>query len=457
MVSAVRIIRNCIKTLGRRIIGPTSHVQRGGTESEDKMDRNTIKVLLASLNKGKTGKVVLRGHSPKLYYDFMGNAGRIERTTDLEATPQNCVKARDLLDTAIAQIADGSFKFEEWYPTASASKKFFHAQSNAMAATRVKPSDLTIGEYITDPNEGWLATILPVFKDSVQNQYRADIEYWILPLFGDLKFSELSGDKLHGMFVNFRVRRVGDPLEAKRICNILIPFERVWESAESKFGWSGIFPNPFQYLVEKNLKPVPVKKLVEILRVEEWKKIYALLPTYYQRVALLLLLTGMIESEITGLKKDKVEFHDEGTGKQSFMEVVYKISEKAEGPDLKAPGRNRQIRITHNLRAVLEPLYNASPDEFVLTQPDGTRYQHYKFTTAWKKAMMLAGVKYSRPYVLRHCFAGWAQALGMPPNQVRFLMGHGSLELLTTTYGRHKLGLENDKAEIRKIFGADFF
>lgn len=326
-----------------------------------------------------------------------------------------------------------------------------------MAATGVRPSDLTIGEYINDPQDGWLAKILPTFKESVRKQHRADIEYWIVPLFGEMKFSELSGDKLHEMFVHFKTRKVGRQHNPKRICNILIPFERVWVSAESKFGWTGVLPNPFQYIVEKKLKPVPVNKPVEILRVKEWKDIFANLSPYYQRVALLLLLTGMIESEITGLKKVKVEFHAAESGKQSFMEVVYKISEKAEGPELKTSDRVRQIKITQNLRAVLEPMYNASPDEFVLTQPDGTRYRHYKFTMAWKEAMVIAGVKYVRPYVLRHCFAGWSMAIGIALNHLQQLMGHSSLELLSKTYDRHKLGLENDKAEIREIFGADFF
>ena len=83
---------------------------------------------------------------------------------------------------------------------------------------------------------------------------------------------------------------------------------------------------------------------------------------------------------------------------------------------------------------------------------DGDTFRKNAWTTALKKA----GVPYRIPYTLRHTFAAWSLVIGMDPNKLVDLMGHGSKEIVYEFYGKYRKGLDKDAGKILEYFGNDF-
>ena len=50
--------------------------------------------------------------------------------------------------------------------------------------------------------------------------------------------------------------------------------------------------------------------------------------------------------------------------------------------------------------------------------------------TPWSGALKWAEVDYRKTYAMRHSFAAWALTIGMNPDKLVHLMGHGSKEMV---------------------------
>jgi integrase len=74
----------------------------------------------------------------------------------------------------------------------------------------------------------------------------------------------------------------------------------------------------------------------------------------------------------------------------------------------------------------------------------------------WTRAFKQAKVEYKRPYVTRHTFAAWSLTIGIDPNRLVSLMGHGNKKMVYEVYGNYVEGLETDAGKIFEYFGKDF-
>ena len=240
-------------------------------------------------------------------------------------------------------------------------------------------------------------------------------------------------------------RKKGQALSASRIRNILIPLRAIWDDANEEHRWD--LSDPFAYL--KKSLPKRSKKHPEVFRFDEWMQVVENIDPFYIPVAETMIMTGMIGSEIAGLRKmDIVGDH---------IVIQNSIVRKHEKTDLKTEYRSRRLPITAALRERLDTALNRSKSKYVFGMKSGRIFDVNSFRkNPWTTAFKKAGIPYKVPYTMRHTFAAWALALRMDPNKLVNLMGHGSKKMIYEVSGNYVEGLETDAGKILKYFGNDF-
>jgi integrase len=162
-----------------------------------------------------------------------------------------------------------------------------------------------------------------------------------------------------------------------------------------------------------------------------------------------MIMTGMIGSEIAGLRKENIQ--------EDHIIVQNSIVRKLEKSDLKNEYRKRSLLITNALRKRLNAALSRSDGDYVFTMKSGRNFDIDSFRkNPWTLAFKKAGIAYKVPYAMRHSFAAWALTLRMDPNKLVKLMGHSSKKMIYDVYGNYVEGLEEDAGKILDYFGKDF-
>ena len=399
--------------------------------------------LVEKIPKKKSGVSRKRG-STKLYVDLYYHGVRIVKSSGLDATPENKKELQGWVDRQKEKIADGTFRFTEAFPGASAKEKAFYAQREGWEY-KPEPQNVLFKDY----TERWVQKIL--MKDPSKTK-REDhiqiIDYWLLPHFGNKTFCQITGVALKELIPTLvwkAGKKKGQPLSASRIRNILIPLRAIWDDACEEHRWD--LSDPFTY-VKKHL-PKRSKKHPEVFRYDEWVKIIGNFDPFYRPIAETMIMTGMIGSEIAGLRKEDIQ------GDQILIQNS--IVRKHEKPNLKTVYRERKLPITRELRKRLDIVVSRSEGKYVFTMKSGRIFDVDSFRkNPWTRALEKAGLSYKVPYSTRHTFAAWALTLRMDPNKLVNLMGHGSKKMIYEVYGNYVEGLEEDAGKILEYFSRDF-
>jgi integrase len=394
--------------------------------------------------KKKKGKVTKKSGSNKLYVDFYYHGVRIVKSTGLDDTPKNQKKVRDWLDRATEKIEKGAFVFAEAFPGASAKEKSFHARREGWEF-RAKPQDVLFEDYVADWTKRFL---LKFHSKSKRRDFKQVIDYWLLPYFTGKTFFHITGVALKE-FIPTLVRRrgpkKGQSLSASRIRNILIPLRAIWGDANEEYRWD--LSDPFTYV--KKCLPKRSKKHPEVFRFDEWMQVIQNIDPFYRPIAETMIMTGMIGSEIAGLRrKDILGDH---------ISIRNSIVRKHEKSNLKTEYRSRRLPITTAIRTRLETVLGRSNGKYVFGMKSGRIFDVDSFRkNPWTTAFKKAGMQYKVPYTIRHTFAAWALTLRLDPNRLVALMGHGSKKMIYEVYGNYVEGLEADAGKIFGYFGKDF-
>jgi len=382
--------------------------------------------------------------SNKLYVDFRYHGVRIVKSTSLDDNPENEEKAQVWVDRQKGKIANGTFVFAKAFPGASAEEKAFHAK---LEGWDYKPEsqDVLFIDYVIGWQKRFLANCP---SESKRRDFDQVIAYWLLPHFGDKPFFQITGVAIKE-FIQKLVwkagKKKGQSLSASRIRNILIPFRAIWDDACEEHRWE--LSDPFAY-VKKHL-PKRSKKHPEVFRFDEWIKVIENIDSFYRPVAEMMIMTGMIGSEIAGLRKKDIH--------EDYIAIQNSIVRKHEKSDLKNEYRNRSLQITNALRHRLNSILSSSDGDYVFTMKSGRTFDIDSFRkNPWTSAFKKAGIAYKVPYVTRHSFAAWALTLRMDPNKLVNLMGHSSKKMIYEVYGNYVEGLEEDAGKILEYLGRDF-
>jgi integrase len=399
------------------------------------------------------GAVRLKNGSTKLYIDFYYHGSRVVKSTGLKNTPENWLEAEDILAGLQRKKADGTLVFAKAFPGASESEKIFHAKHEGWEYTP-EPHNVIFSDFVKD----WLTTIWVNYpSDNKRDDLKQAIDDWLLPYFGSKTFSEITGTELQMFIGQLRWRtgkNTGKPLSGSRVRNIMIPLRTIWRNARSKFRWA-FFEDPFEFIKDEKAIPKKASKKPVVFRFAEWKKVVGAMDTFYQPIAEIMIMSGLIGSEMAGLRKKDIY--------ENGIHVVNKIvprrnrKERSEKEELKNEYRGRTIPITREIQKRLEEVMARSSGLYAITMKDGSTYDPNRFReSVWETAFRRAGLPFKIPYTARHSFAAWALTLRMDPNRLVKLMGHNSKKMVYEVYGEYVEGLEDDYSAILEYFGEDF-
>lgn len=392
----------------------------------------------------KAGQVSTRKGSSKLYVDFYYNGVRVVKSTGLKDTSANRETMQGWLDRQLEKIAAGTFVYAEAFPGASEKEKTFHAAREGWEY-RPDPEDILFRDYVRK----WDETVLVGASVTKKRDFRQIIDCWLLPYFSDMTFRQVTSVELQ-RFINQlsckRGKQVGQQLTRSRASNILIPLKAIWSDACEEHQWD--ISDPFRF-TRKHL-PKGGKKHPEGFRHDEWIRIIQNANPYYVPHLEIMIMTGMIASELAGFRKEDI-VNDE-------MVIQNSIVLGHEKGELKTKYRKRRLPITKAIQERLNTLSERAKEKYLFTMEDGSTFNGDLFRkTVWKQALKKATVDYRQPYSARHSFAAWALVVGMDGSRLaRRFMGHSSKQMVYEVYGSYIPGVEKDSEKIREYFGEDF-
>jgi integrase len=382
--------------------------------------------------------------SKKLYTDLRYHGKRIVKSSGLDDTPENRQELQEWVDRQKEKISNGTFVFAEAFPGAAAKEKVFHAQLEGWDY-RPKPQDVLFADYVENWKKRFLVNCNSASK---KRDYKQVIDYWLVPHFGNRTFFQITGVAIKEFIPKLvfkEGKKQGQRLSASRIRNILIPLRAIWEDACEENRWQ--LSEPFAYL--KKYLPERSKKHPEVFRFDEWIQVKDKIDPFYRPIAEMMIMTGMIGSEIAGLRKEDV--------KQDHIVIENSIVRKHEKSDLKNKYRKRRLPITAALRKCLDSAISRSDGDYVFTMKSGRSFDIDSFRkNSWTSALKKAGVDYKVPYIMRHTFAAWSLTIGVDINRLENLMGHGSKQMIYEVYWKYVEGLETDAGNILDYYGKDF-
>ncbi len=390
----------------------------------------------------ESGSVKRRKDSKKLYVDFYYFGHRIIRSTELDDSPANEIKVRDFLNRIMERIETGTFKFAEAFPGAIKKEKAFFTSLEGREY-RPEPHQVLFGEYVKE----WMKTVFPSFGSPTKHRdYQESIKR-ILPYFRNMTFHQITGQELYRFTESLKWKtgaNKGKPVSRSRKVNILIPFRAIWNDACDHYRW--VIKSPCDGIHKKLPKTEKKERLA--LRFQEWELFLENLEEHYRPIAELMIMTGMIVSEMSALTKDSIQ--------GEYLKLTSSYVLKNEKSSMKTAFRKRDIYITDAIKKRLDILTARAKTPHLVTNSRGTRLHSTDFAKVWKKAVEQAGINPMTSYIARHSFAAWSLTIGINPLRLVKLMGHASKQMVYEVYGNYVEGLEEDAEAIYHYFGEDF-
>ena len=162
---------------------------------------------------------------------------------------------------------------------------------------------------------------------------------------------------------------------------------------------------------------------------------------HYRAIPLVGCLTGLRPSELLALERRDVDRHAK----------VLHVRRVLIGGQLRPYGKTtRALRVVPLAEKALDALEDHPArigTTLLFTTQTGTPIDLHRWRSRhWTPALRAAGLPHRGPYAMRHTFASWAIAAGLPTFEIAATMGT-SLEQLSKTYA-HLLPDSADRARV---------
>lgn len=373
----------------------------------------------------------VKARRKRLYVRFRYFCHTVEKAAGLPDTAQNRRQVRAFLDRIGLAIEERRFRFAEVFPGASDDEKERFSRLEGWQYKKM-PADLTLSDYI----EQWIPQHLERDPSMTKRRdYLSAINTHIGPHFGCLTFAEITGVEIVDWL------RTLQHLSGSRIRNIMIPLRVIWEDAVEEYAWD--LRNPFEHVKRRNrnaqLIPKRQKNPPEVFRFQEWLAIIEAIDLWYRPICDLQLRTGATASEI-----QQITLADIADGMLQIHGTKNRYRERA-------------FPITEALQKTLRQLSDRCSGDRLITRPDGRDFSAVRFRNGpWRRVFSKTEIRYRRPYAMRHTFAAWSLRIGLHPDRVVELMGHGSRQMIWEVYGLKARGLDEDTKQLRCYMGEDF-
>ena len=388
----------------------------------------------------------VRVHKPNgmLFFDFRYQGQRCREYTLLQDSDANRRKMEKVLKRIEASLADGSFRYDEYFPNskmaarlaainaalseATAEKAIEGAAVPVVAQPLVAPTPVTIGPTFKGFAEQWVQEHSIEWRRSHIRSLLSTIEGRLYPHFGEKVVSTITKADV----LAFRAALAKEPgrgarsgLSAKRINEVMGTLKQILEEAADRFE----FTSPVT-----NVKRLRVRKTdVQPFSLVEMQVILATVRPDYRDYLQVRFLTGMRTGEVNGLKWKYIDF-------ESRLILVRETHVLGEDDYTKTDGSQRDIKMSQPVFDALQRQREITfgQSDYVFCNMLGEPLENTNFTNRiWYPLLRHLAYELRRPYQMRHTAATLWLASGEAPEFVARQLGHTSTEMLFRTYSRY--------------------
>lgn len=356
---------------------------------------------------------VLAKSESSIEISFQYRGQRCRETLKLDPTPTNLKRASLFRSDLLAEIANGTFRYEKVFPRSKNLKKI---------------------NNVPDPHEGqdledylmyWLHKKEPMLKRSTYANYRKIIINQIIPNLGRIPIDRLKRTDVRKWVSQMTVTN-------KRIANIISPLRSALRDAVQD---ELVETNPLQDWSYKKQER-PSESMIDPFTSREQQAILSELEGQAKNLIQFAFWTGLRTSELVALEWRDIDW----TKKVIYVRRAKTMhSEEPEAPKTKAGSR---------IVKLLPPAYRALVDQAKFTEFENGPVFFNPNTKKpwtgdksirvglWQPALKRAKVRYRYPYQTRHTYASMMLSAGEPLAWVSHQMGHSSILMTAQAYAR---------------------
>ena len=346
-------------------------------------------------------------------------------------------------------LADGTRKSVSDQTQAGCLQKMKDIQREVDSGTYVKPSKLTVSQWL----DMWLEDYCTSVKPRTLIEYESTVENHFKPTIGKIKLSELNTMQVQRMCNNLKNQRTGEPLSPKRVKDIHGMLHKALQVAERL---NLISKNPADNIERPKVKQAGIKPL-DNEQVAMF--ISAIQGHRFKDLFMVAIFTGMRESELCGLSWDAVNFKD---GTITVKQQIQR-TKNTNGKFVVVSTKNDKNRIIRPATAVMQILKDrrkiqlsdklmageAWNNEYnlVFTEKEGRYYIPHVVYENFKRIAKQIGCPDARFHDLRHTFATLAISNGDDIKTVQENLGHYAASFTLQVYGHVTEDMKRASAE----------
>lgn len=294
-------------------------------------------------------------------------------------------------------------------------------ESKRSAERRVKPSKLTLGQWL----EHWMEeVVVPNRAFTTVYGYRGMIENDICPVLGSVPLQELTPGEIQRYYAHLREDRGLAPKTIRHFHDLLGNALRLAVKRDL------LFRSPMEKVEPPHVPPREAK----FYGAEELAALYrAVEGTWLETIVKLAGSLGLRREEICGLRWEHVDFE---TRRIHICEARTTAGAQVMQKETKNRSSTRTLYMTDEIREVLlrererqRSLYDflrLEPCGFVTVNAQGAPHSPNVVSVAFKRFLTSAGLPHITLHGLRHTFATLASAQGAPLFDIGKAMGHST-------------------------------
>lgn len=360
---------------------------------------------------GRDGGGVRAASASSIEITFQYQGVRCRERIALKPTAANLKKAEQHKAAVEHSISMGTFDYSATFPKSKRAQAF------------KEPGDRrNIGVYLTE----WVERKAPMLKSSTVQYYKDTINGKLIPMFGDLAFSDLSKKVI-------RDKMSAYPVGNKTLVNVQSCFRSALNDAvEDEI----IDTNPLSGWSYRNREKLKEEDDVDPFTAEEQAAILAATHKDCWPQLQFSFWTGLRPSELIALEWGDIDWIE---GEIRIVRAKTRAANAPESP--KTTSGRRTIKLLGPAREALiqqkAATWLAGGRIFVnpvIKKPWEHAGQIYK--VVWVPAMKKSGVRYRRPYQSRHTYASMMLSAGEHPMWVAKQLGHKDWTMIARVYGR---------------------
>lgn len=384
-----------------------------------------------ALNVNKEGTV--REINGKVYVDFLYLGQRVRESSGLPWSTSNAKIARMKLDKIGMAIADGSFEFRKVFQK-SKKAEFFSELERKTFMRALSPDELVFQLFAWE----WYNLLKATERVTARTllDYRRQLEMYLIPFFGELRFSQISSSMLDKFNVWSKQQRFRNKVVSNKTLNkCLIPLKMICKQAALRFNWGATFNPFFGY---KNLPEDSTTYKIEPFSIDEQLRIVQVLPDHWKPYFQFAFGSGIRQGEQFALKPGDIDWANGHITISRAMTLDEK-GHRVEGRTKNKYSR-RDVPLLPAMKAVLleqKAICEGLNSEYLFCTTAGNQLNHANLSNrTWRPALEMAKIPFRPMIQTRHSFATTALTLGENPLWIAHVMGHRDTDMIIRVYAK---------------------